>query len=121
MNLGRKFIVKYKEKNYVNYFAGRKTVRQRCNKCFAFARSHFGNSPLMQHDAFPHAAVAPFVLAAGTDARWLCDVCPCTLRFAPIDIDNQQFNSVHSVDENIDLAAIGEAIEFYKEVIGNYK
>ena len=24
---------------------------QRCNKCFAFARSHFGNSPLMQHDA----------------------------------------------------------------------
>lgn len=70
---------------------------------------------------FPHAAVAPFVLAAGTDARWLCDVCPCTLRFAPIDIDNQQFNSVHSVDENIDLAAIGEAIEFYKEVIGNYK
>lgn len=27
---------------------------------------------------FPHAAVAPFVLAAGTDARWLCDVCPCT-------------------------------------------
>ena len=58
---------------------------------------------------------------AGTDARWLCDVCPCTLRFAPIDIDNQQFNSVHSVDENIDLAAIGEAIEFYKEVIGNYK
>ena len=44
-----------------------------------------------------------------------------TLRFAPIDIDNQQFNSVHSVDENIDLAAIGEAIEFYKEVIRNYK
>ena len=28
MNLGRKFIVKYKEKNYVNYFAGRKTVQR---------------------------------------------------------------------------------------------
>lgn len=51
----------------------------------------------------------------------MSDVCPCTLRFAPIDINMQQFNSVHSVDENIDLAAIGEAIEFYKEVIGNYK
>lgn len=72
-------------------------------------------------DVFPHAAVAPFVLAAGTDARWMSDVCPCTLRFAPIDINMQQFNSVHSVDENIDLSAIGAAIEFYKEVIGNYK
>ena len=72
-------------------------------------------------DVFPHAAVAPFVLAAGTDARWMSDVCPCTLRFAPIDINMQQFNSVHSVDENIDLSAIGAAIEFYKEVLRNYK
>lgn len=70
---------------------------------------------------FPHAAVAPFVLAAGTDARWMSDVCPCTLRLAPIDINMQQFNSVHSIDENIDLSAIGEAIEFYREVIKNYK
>ena len=61
------------------------------------------------------------VLAAGTDARWMSDVCPCTLRFAPIDINMQQFNSVHSVDENIDLSAIGAAIEFYKEVLRNYK
>ena len=72
-------------------------------------------------DVFPHAAVAPFVLAAGTDARWMSDVYPCTLRFAPIDINMQQFNSVHSVDENIDLSAIGAAIEFYKEVLRNYK
>ena len=28
MNLGRKFIVKYKEKNYVNYFAGRKLYKE---------------------------------------------------------------------------------------------
>lgn len=28
MNLGRKFILKYKEKNYVNYFTGRKTVKE---------------------------------------------------------------------------------------------
>lgn len=71
--------------------------------------------------AYIDGAVAPFVLAAGTDARWMSDVCPCTLRFAPIDINMQQFNSVHSVDENIDLSAIGAAIEFYKEVLRNYK
>lgn len=47
-------------------------------------------------DVFPHVACAPFILPAGTDARWLTDVCQCVIRFAPIDIDPQQFASVHS-------------------------
>ena len=72
-------------------------------------------------EVFPYAAVAPFVLAAGTDARWMSDVCPCTLRFAPIDINNQQFASVHGPDENIDIKAIGSAVEFYKTVLKNYE
>ncbi len=71
-------------------------------------------------EVFPHAAVGPFVLTAGTDARWMSDVCPCTLRFAPIDINDQQFNSVHCPNENIGIKAVGNAVEFYKELLRNY-
>lgn len=72
-------------------------------------------------ETFPHAAVGPFVLTAGTDARWMSDVCPCTLRFAPIDINNQQFNSVHCPNENINISAVGSAVEFYKTLLKNYQ
>lgn len=72
-------------------------------------------------EVFPHAAAAPFILAAGTDARWMNEVCPCTIRFAPIDIDEQQLASVHSPDENMDLTAVSAAVKFYKTLIKNYK
>lgn len=71
-------------------------------------------------DVFPHVACAPFILPAGTDARWLTDVCQCVIRFAPIDIDPQQFASVHSPDENIDIKAVGNAIAFYKRLLREY-
>jgi carboxypeptidase PM20D1 len=71
-------------------------------------------------NVFPHVACAPFILPAGTDARWLTDVCQCVVRFAPIDIDPQQFASVHSPDENIDIKAVGNAIAFYKRLLREY-
>jgi len=71
-------------------------------------------------DIFPQVACAPFILPAGTDARWLTDVCQCVIRFAPIDIDPQQFASVHSPDENIDIKAVGNAVAFYKRLLREY-
>lgn len=70
---------------------------------------------------FPAVAVAPFILPAGTDARHMTDICNCVVRFAPIDIDDQQFASVHSENENISLPAIANAVEFYTQFVKNYK
>lgn len=70
---------------------------------------------------FPHVASAPFVLPAGTDARHFTDICNCVIRFAPIDIDAQQFKSVHSANENINVNVIADAVEFYKYLLKNYK
>lgn len=72
-------------------------------------------------DVFPHVAVASYVLPAGTDARHLSDICRCVIRFAPIEMDSQQFASVHSENENISLKAIGNAVAFYKHYIKNYR
>ncbi|MEG2087444.1 MAG: M20/M25/M40 family metallo-hydrolase [Angelakisella sp.] len=72
-------------------------------------------------EVFPHVAVAPFVLPAGSDARHLVEICPCTIRFAPIDISPAQFASVHNPDENIDLVAIEQAVRFYKKLMKDYR
>lgn len=70
---------------------------------------------------FPQYPAAPMILPAGTDARTLTDICPCVLRFAPITLSGQQFASVHSENENIDLTSIGEAVAFYKYFVKNYR
>ncbi len=66
---------------------------------------------------FPAAAVAPFLLHAGTDARHITADCDAVIRFAPIAISSAQLASVHGKDENIDLDAISAAVRFYKTVL----
>lgn len=63
---------------------------------------------------FPDAPPMPYILPAMTDARWLTDICPCVLRFAPIRLSPQQLASVHAQNENIDLGAIADAVAFYR-------
>lgn len=70
---------------------------------------------------FPQVAVAPYILPAGTDGRHLTEICNCVLRFAPINITKEQFASVHNINENINIKAIGDAVLFYKKVIRSYK
>lgn len=70
---------------------------------------------------FPSYPPIPFILPAGTDARWLTDICPCVLRFAPIRLSAQQLGSVHSENENIDLDAITGAVAFYTDFLRNYR
>ncbi len=72
-------------------------------------------------EIFPHVANSVYLLPAGTDARCFTEICPCTLRFAPIEMNNQQFDSVHNPNENISIKAVGNAVVFYKHFIKNYK
>ncbi len=66
---------------------------------------------------FPDVVVAPFLLTAGTDARRFTDVADNILRFAPIDLNKEQFASIHSEDEHIGIKNIGECVVFYKDFV----
>ena len=68
-------------------------------------------------EIFPDVPVIPFILPAGTDARTLTDVCPCVVRFAPIRLSAQQLASVHSENENMDVAAVGDCVAFYRRLL----
>ena len=70
---------------------------------------------------FPRYPAAPYILPAGTDAWKLTPVCQCVLRFAPTRMSTQQLNSIHAVDENMDVSAIFEAAEFYRYFVKNYR
>lgn len=72
-------------------------------------------------EIYPDVIPAPYILPAGTDARHLTEICPCVIRFAPIEMNNQQFASVHNANENMSLESIGRSVAFYKHYLKNYK
>ena len=69
------------------------------------------------HENFPDVITAPFLLTAGTDARRFTGLADSILRFAPIDLNKQQFASIHSANENISIQNIGQCVLFYKDFI----
>lgn len=66
---------------------------------------------------FPDVIVAPFLLTAGTDARRFTGIADSILRFAPIDLDKEQYASVHGANEHIKINNIGECVCFYKDFV----
>lgn len=70
--------------------------------------------------AFPDAAAVPFILPAGTDARRFTGFPDAVIRFAPIDIDKQQYASVHGENENISVENLHLAVDFYKSLLRNF-
>lgn len=69
------------------------------------------------HQNFPDVVVAPFLLTAGTDARRFTDIGEQILRFAPIDLNKQQYASIHNKNENITIQNIGQCVLFYRDFI----
>ena len=45
------------------------------------------------------------------------DAAPNGGRFVPFKIDKQQLDSVHGIDENVDISTLAPAVDFYKYVI----
>ena len=69
------------------------------------------------NENFPDVIVAPYLLTAGTDARRFTDLADSILRFAPIDLNKQQFASIHNCNEHIAIQNIGQCVLFYKDFI----
>lgn len=71
-------------------------------------------------EIYPGYGVVPYVMTGGTDAKYYGDVCDNALRFAPIEIDAQQYASIHGVNENLHAAALPPAVDFYKTLLQAY-
>lgn len=65
-------------------------------------------------DVYPGIGICPYVMTGGTDAKYYRDLSDNCLRFAPLYIDSQQYDSIHGLNENIYQSALPKAVEFYK-------
>lgn len=66
---------------------------------------------------FPGIEPVPYIMTGASDSRYFSRVSDCCLRFAPFLIDDKQLESIHGVDENVDIASLPGAVDFYKYII----
>ncbi|HWQ59445.1 MAG TPA: M20/M25/M40 family metallo-hydrolase [Clostridia bacterium] len=72
-------------------------------------------------ECIPGVTVSPYMMMGGTDCREFEIVSDGCLRFSPIRLSPEQLASAHSVNENVDAAALAEAHKFYRYFIENYQ
>lgn len=70
---------------------------------------------------YPGVGVSPYVMTGGTDAKYYKEVCENCIRFAPLYINKQQYESIHGLDENINIGTLPMGVDFYKKIIRQAK
>ena len=68
-------------------------------------------------EVYPGVGICPYVMTGGTDAKYYKEVSDHCLRFAPLYIDDQQYGSIHGLNENIYQGTLPYGVDFYKSVI----
>lgn len=68
-------------------------------------------------ERFENVRTAPWIMTGATDCRYMSRVCDSCVRFAPFLMTDEQVESIHGINENIDVSALAPAVDFYKYII----
>lgn len=68
---------------------------------------------------FPNILTAPSLVVGATDSRHFTKVSDNIYRFVPYQIDPENINCFHGIDERILVSEFEDAIRFYRQVIIN--
>lgn len=67
--------------------------------------------------AFDDVITSPYMMTGASDSRFLSRVCDNCIRFVPFLISQEQMNTVHGIDENVDVTTLAPAVDFYKYIL----
>ena len=56
----------------------------------------------------------PYIMTGASDSRYFDNISDNCFRFLPFLIDEQQLNSIHGVNENVDLSTLAPAVHYYR-------
>ena len=77
----------------------------------------FGLIEKAVNTVFTDVKTSPYVMMAASDCRYMSRVSENCLRFSPFSINQAQLKSVHGIDENVDVATLAPAVDFYRYII----
>ncbi len=68
---------------------------------------------------FENVIPAPYVTNTASDCRYMSRICDNCIRFTPFIITDEQLESIHGVNENVDISCLTPAVNFYKYIMTN--
>ena len=71
--------------------------------------------------AFADVVTVPYIMTGASDCRFMGKLSDNCFRFVPFVINEQQLESVHGIDENVDISNLEPAVKFYKHLIKGVK
>ncbi len=86
----------------------------------SYKSEQFGLIEKVAAEVYPGYGVVPYIMTGGTDAKFYNSICENCLRFSPVEINNQQLASIHSLNENVDGCSLPPAVDFYKKILREY-
>ncbi|MBQ2304880.1 MAG: hypothetical protein II181_02135, partial [Firmicutes bacterium] len=54
------------------------------------------------------------IMTGASDARYFDRVCSQSIRFLPFRVSDEQLDSIHGIDECLDLNTLTKAVDYYK-------
>lgn len=66
---------------------------------------------------YPGVRTTPYIMTAASDSRYMSRISDVCLRFTPFHVSDEQLESIHGIDENIDVSAIAPAVDFYQHLL----
>ena len=64
--------------------------------------------------AFPGVHTAPYIMTGCSDARFMDSICDNCYRFVPFRISEEQMESIHGLNECVDVSTLPGAVDFYR-------
>ncbi len=61
----------------------------------------------------------PYIMTGASDSRFFDRVCNQCIRFNPFTITEEQMESIHGINENLDIAALVPAVDYYRYLMTN--
>lgn len=62
-------------------------------------------------------ACAPFIMTGGSDSKYFGRLCDQCIRFLPFLITEEQMNSIHGVNECLNIGTIVPAVDYYRYML----
>lgn len=70
-------------------------------------------------ELFPDVLTSPYVTNTASDCRFMSRVSDNCFRFTPFTISDEQLDSIHGLNENVDVKCLAPAVDFYKYLMKN--
>lgn len=68
---------------------------------------------------FDNVITAPYITNTASDCRYMSRICDNCYRFTPFIINDEQLDSIHGLNESVDLSCLIPAVDFYKYIMTN--